>query len=89
MVHDGDGVRHGQGFFLIVSHKKKGNADATLQLLELDAHLLAEFGIERGQRLVEEQHFGLEHKRAGQCHALAFATGELRRVARFLAGQLH
>ena len=53
-----------------------------LQRLQLDAHLLAQLGIERGERLVEQQHVGLEHQRAGQRHALPLAARKLRRAAR-------
>ena len=57
--------------------------------LQLGADLLAEVGIERRERLVEQQNIGLQHQRSRQSHALTFAAGKLRRTARFLARELH
>ena len=51
------------------------------------AHLLAQLGIERGERLVEQQHVGLQHQRARQRHALPLAARKLGGTARFLAGE--
>ena len=51
-----------------------------LPALQLGAHLDAQERIERGQRLVEEQHLGLGDERAGQRHALLLAARELRRL---------
>ena len=45
------------------------------------------FGIERGQRLIEQEDVGLKHQRARQGDALALAAGELRGAAGFLAGE--
>ena len=78
VVHHGELVGHGERFLLIVRHEQEGDADAALHGLQLDAHLLAQLGIERGQRLVEQQHVGLQHQRARQRDALPLAAGELR-----------
>ena len=45
------------------------------------AQLLAHLRVERPERLVEEQHLGLDRERAGERHALTLPTGELRRIA--------
>ena len=45
------------------------------------AELLAHRGVERAERLVEQQHARLDRERAGQGHALALAAGELRGIA--------
>ena len=45
------------------------------------AQLLADPGVERAERLVEEQHLRLDGERAGERHPLPLAAGELRRVA--------
>ena len=52
-----------------------------MQLLELDAHLHAQLGVEVGQRLVEQEDLGVAHDGAAQRHALALAAGELARLA--------
>ena len=50
--------------------------DAADLVTELDPHL----GVERRQRLVQEQHLRLDRQRAGQCHPLLLTTGHLVRV---------
>ena len=51
--------------------------------LSCDLHLLAQLLVERAERLVEQQHLGLEGQGAGERDALALAARELRRAARF------
>ena len=51
-------------------------ADLVVQVPQLDLHLLAQIGVERRQRLVEQQHLGTAHDGAGQRHALLLAAGE-------------
>ena len=45
------------------------------------AQLGAHPRVERAERLVEQQHLGLDRERPGERHALALAAGELRRIA--------
>ena len=52
-----------------------------VQAAHLEAHLLAQVGVEVGQRLVEQQRLGLDDQRAGQRHALLLAAGQLARIA--------
>src|SRR5215210_3845085 len=47
----------------------------------------ADLGVERAERLVEQQHTRLDGERAGQRHALALTAGELARVALVVARQ--
>src|SRR5262252_10680181 len=44
-------------------------------------HLADELGVERGCRLVEEQHFRLHRERAGDCDALLLSPGKLARIS--------
>ena len=44
---------------------------------QVGAHL----GVERAERLVEQQHLRVDGERPGQRHPLPLAAGELRRVA--------
>ena len=50
-----------------------------MQLFELDAHLHAQFGVEIGQGLVEQERVGRAHDGAAHRHALALAAGQLAR----------
>jgi hypothetical protein len=63
-----------------VRYEKKGDSNTPLELFQLDTHLLAQLGIERGQWLVEEQHLRLEHQRTGKRDALPLTARELCRI---------
>jgi hypothetical protein len=47
-----------------------------LPLLDEVDELALAAGIEHGRRLVEQQHFGIEHNHRGQSNPLLFATGK-------------
>ena len=66
---------------LVVGDEHRGHVDLVVQPAQPGAQLLAHLRVERAERLVEQQHLRLDRERAGQRHALALATGELRRVA--------
>ena len=53
------------------------------------ADLAHEPGIERGRRLVEQDHVRLHGQRAGDGDALLLSAGESRRVLAFLSRQPH
>ena len=52
------------------------------------AEVLADLGVERAERLVEQQHARLDGERAGEGHPLLLAAGELRRIAAAEAAEL-
>ena len=52
-----------------------------LQPHQLELHGLAQLGVERRQRLVQQQHPRPLDQGAGQSHALALAAGQLVRHA--------
>ena len=60
-----------------------------LQVLDLGAQLLAHLGVERRQRLVEQQHRRLRRQRARERHALLLAAGQLMRILLGLVAQVH
>ena len=80
-MHDHDAVGQRHRFFLIVRDVERGDAEPLLQRAEFVAHLRAQPGVEIGQRLVEQQHFRLEHQRARNRDALLLAAGQARRRA--------
>ena len=88
VVHHGDAVGDFERFFLIVRDEDAGDVDVVVQLAQPAAQLLAHLGVERAERLVEQQHARLDGERAGQRDALALAAGELRRIAAGLVLQL-
>ena len=73
--HDAVAERHRLG--LVVGDVDRGDAEAAQQLVDLEAQRIAQLGIERGQRLVEQQGAGLHRERARERHALALPAREL------------
>ena len=67
----------------------RGDAHRALDGAQLVAHLLAELLVERGERLVEQQHARPVHERAGQGHALLHASRQLGRPLAARAVQPH
>ena len=74
--HD-DPVGHGHGFDLVVGHIDGGHAKAALERADLDAHLVAQFGIEVGKRLIEQEQFRIAHDGAAHGDTLPLTTGQL------------
>ena len=60
-----------------------------LQRLQLDLQVLAQAGVERAERLVEQQHARAQHERARERDALLLAARELAGLALLVAGELH
>ena len=76
--HD-DAVGHLHRLLLIVGDEDGRNVHLVVQAAQPLAELLAHLGVEGAERLVEEQHLGLDGEGARQRHALPLPTGELRR----------
>ena len=75
-VHDDDLVGHDQRLALVVGDVDGGDAEFALDAAEFELHLLAQFAVERGERLVEEQKVGLEDQRARDRDALLLPAGQ-------------
>ena len=80
-VHHGDPRRHGHRLDLVVGDVDDGLLEVVVELLDLEAHLGAQLGVEVRQRLVEQEHVDILDQRAADGDALALAAGELRRAA--------
>ena len=85
--HDNDPVGDRHRLLLVVRHIDDGQREAQLQRADVVAHLAAQFGVEVGERLVEEQHQRLEHQRARDRDALLLAARQFRRIAPIKAAQ--
>ena len=81
VVHHHDAVGGDHRLGLVVRDVDRGVAELVVQAADLEAHLLAQVGVEVGQRLVEQQHLRLDHQRARQRHALLLAAGQLAGIA--------
>jgi hypothetical protein len=64
-----------------VGHVDKGDPDRLLQRLQLDLEGLAQLGVQRPERLVQQQHRRVEDQRPGQGDPLLLAARQLRRAA--------
>jgi len=76
-VEHGDAIRDRQGFFLVVGHEYRGDAELALQREQFTPHVHPQLRVEVGKRLVEQQHLGLDGDRARHRHPLLLAAGEL------------
>src|SRR6202043_1262569 len=85
----GDAIAQRERLVLVVRHEDERDAGAPLHILQLDLHLLAELGVERTQRFIEQEHAGTIDERASQGNAVTLAAAELRRLARLEAAEPH
>ncbi len=86
-VHHADPVGDGERLLLVVGDEQRGRADLELDPPDLVAQLGAHLGVERRERLVEQQHRRLDRQRPGQRDALLLATRELAGVALAVLGE--
>ena len=85
--HDDDAIGHGHRFDLIMRHIDGRGFQPLVQFLDFGAHLHAQFGVEVGERLVEQEHLRVAHDGAAHGDALALAAGKLARIAGEVRGQ--
>ena len=76
VLHDDDAVAQGHGLGLVVGNVDEGGIDAGAELDELGAHLVAQLGVQVGQRLVHQQYLRLPDDGTADGHTLALAAGE-------------
>ena len=87
-VHHRDEVGGGHRLGLVVGDVDRGVAVGVVQAADLEAHLLAQIGVEVGQRLVEQQRLRLDDQGAGERDALLLAAGQFARIALGEVGEL-
>jgi hypothetical protein len=71
-----------------VGHVDKGDAHLVVNDVQLQQHVLAQLEVERGQRLVQQQHLGPVHQGARDRHALLLAAADLRGILESVVGHL-
>ena len=76
-----DLVGHGHGFDLIMGDIDHRGFEVFVQLRQLDPHLHAQFGIEIGQRFVEQKDFRIAGNRPSDRYALALPARQLPGLA--------
>jgi len=80
VVHDGDAVRHRERLRLVVGDVDRRHAGLALDGADLAAETLAQAGVERRQRLVQQEDVRLRSERAGERDPLLLPAGERLRV---------
>ena len=81
VAHHADPVGDGQRLLLVVGDEQGGDAHLELDPADLVPQLRPDLGIERRQRLVQQQHLRLDGQRPGQRDPLLLPAGDLVRVA--------
>ena len=77
-VHHDDQIRHRHRFALIVRDHDRRDPELLLEEPELDLQLFPQVGVERRQRLVQQEEPRLQRERPGGRHPLALSARELR-----------
>jgi hypothetical protein len=74
LVHHDDAVGHRQRLFLVVRDHDGRDLEALVEPPDLRPQMRAHAGVERRQRLVEQEEAGRERKRTRDGHALLLAA---------------
>jgi hypothetical protein len=88
-VEDRHPVGEFERLLLVVGDEQGGVARAVVDFAQPAAQVAAHLGVERAERLVEQQHPGLDGESAGQRHPLALAARKLGGAALTEAAELH
>ncbi len=88
-THNPNTGRHGHGLFLVVGDHHAGHADPLDDVHQLELRALAQLGVQRAQRLIEQQKARAFGQTARQGHPLLLAAGELMRFALGIGFELH
>ncbi len=87
VAHHHDLVGERERLLLVVGHEQGTGAGRSQDRHDLLAQRLAEPGVERGERLVEQDDLGIRGQSTGQRHALALTARQLVRVRAGPVGQ--
>ena len=89
LVHHHHAVGDFERLFLVVGDEDRGDVDFGMQRAQPLPQFLAHLGIERAERLVEQQDARLDRERARQRDALPLAAGQLAGIAVGQPVELH
>ena len=78
-----------EGLGLVVGDQHRRDMHFVVQSAQPGPQVLADLGVERAERLIEEEHLRIHRQRTGQGHALALAAGQLIGIAGLKTGQAH
>ncbi len=89
LVQYRNAMRQGQRLVLRMGHEHESDADILLQVDQLDLHLLAQLGIQRTERFIQQQQARAVDQGAPERHALLLAARQFARIMLRLVGQMH
>ncbi len=78
--HDDDAIAHVNGFIDVVRDQKRGGAARLQEPEDFILHSHAGEGIERAERFVEKEHFGIVDERTCEGDALRHSAGKMMRI---------
>ena len=87
--HHAHAVGHRHRLFLVVRDEDRRDRETLLQCADLIAQLGAHLRVQRGKRLVEQEHAGLDGEGAREGDALLLAARQLMGILGHVIGQTH
>ncbi|MNY07837.1 hypothetical protein D3C86_1406590 [compost metagenome] len=79
LIEDDNTIGKIERLFLVMRHENRGDAERIVNLAQPAAKVAAHIGVQRSERLIQQQHLGIDRKRTRQRHALPLPAGNLRR----------
>ena len=76
VLHDDDPVAERHGLGLVMGYIDKGRVDLFPQENDFGTHLIAELGVQVGQRLIHQKHLGIPNHGTTDGHTLPLAAGQ-------------
>lgn len=89
LVEHRDPIGDIQRLGLVVGDQHRGHVHLVVQPAQPGAQVLAHLGVQRAERLVEQQHLRVDGQRPRQRHPLPLPTGQLVGVAALKTAQPH
>ena len=84
-----DDIAHDHGFVLVVGDEDRCQSQFQMNFTDAALQFLAQFGVNGGQWLIQQQHLWFGDDGACQCHALLLTAGKIGRVGFFFALEIH
>jgi hypothetical protein len=80
-MQDRNAIGQLQGFVLIVGHEDRRLTRALMDIAQPTPQVLADLGVERAERFIEQENARLDGERAGERDPLPLPSRELRGIA--------
>ena len=74
VVHNGDFVAHGHGFFLVMGDRDKSPAELPLQIFQFCLHLFPDLRVQCTEGFIEQKNGGFQDESSGQSNSLPLSS---------------